>query len=85
MAEQDTTGARQLPGPRSGRPARSAWKVKVEIQLVVLAMDQNKAENLVLVLLEKHLGDMLDCPQVQAATLRMGPDNPSSQLASQGG
>lgn len=55
----------------------------MEIQLLVLAMDQNKAENLVLDLMEKHLGDMLDCPQVIATSLRMGADNPSSQLASQ--
>jgi hypothetical protein len=60
-----------------------AWKVKVEIQLLVLATDQNKAENLVLDLVERHLGDMLDCPQVMATSLRMGADNPSSKLASQ--
>lgn len=85
MAEQDTTGARRLPGPRSGQPAQSIWDVKVEIHLVVRAADQNKAENLVLDLMENHLGDMLDCPQVMATSLRMDPDNPSSQLASQGG
>ena len=56
----------------------------MEIQLLVRAMDQNKAENLVLDLVEKHLGDMLDCPQVMATSLQMSADNPSSKLASQG-
>lgn len=83
MAEQGTTGAGQLPGPRQS-PKRLAWRVKVEIQLLVRAMDQNKAENLVLDLVERHLGDMLDCPQVMATSLQMSADNPSSQLARSG-
>ena len=85
MADQDNTRAGRLPGPRLGQLAQSVWDVKVEIHLVVRAPDQNKAENLVLDLMEKHLGDMLDCPQVMATSLQMGPNNPSSQPASQGG
>jgi len=58
--------------------AKKLWDIQIRVDLQVWATDDLKAQNLVLSLMENHLADMTDCPQIEEARIAMGPDNPKT-------
>jgi hypothetical protein len=63
---------------RGMKNSKPVWDIQVEVRFQIQAADDLKAQNLVLTLLENHLADMGECPQVVEASITMGPDNPKT-------
>jgi len=63
---------------RGMKNSKPVWDIRVVVDFQIQATDDLKAQNLVLTLLENHLEDIGECPQVMGASICMGPDNPKT-------
>ena len=56
-----------------------AFQVSVIISMHIAADDVNRAENIALDLIDRHLEQMLDCDAVLETSYELSADNPRSE------
>jgi len=64
-----------------GAEVLKTFTVSITVQLNVMAKDVNEAENIALDIVEEHLYQMLDCPNVRETWLTLSATNPRSKYS----